>query len=598
MADFMIPFLLSNLFLAIFIGILACFKWIFRKTFSSQMQYHLWFLLSFFLLMPFLPACTFSLPAEISAFWNTLFSQKNVARHPLADSQFSSAWSNTSEWMNDFTISVSKQIPSFIGQLLFLLWCIGIAIVVFFFIRSVWQLHQLNSTALPLENAEISSLYARCKKKLCITRNIPVYTTAFLPSPAITGIFRPRIYLPLRLISGCPHSTLRYILLHELQHYRQKDGLLNFFLTFFCAIYWFNPAVWYALHKVRIDREIACDTSVLELLGETSCQEYGAALINFAETLSHTPFSFSVGLGGSMPQMKRRILNIASYQAPTPWKKAKGYALVLVISLLLISMSPVLSMQAAKETSFRPDTSDSIVSTIDLSSYFRDYEGTFVLYDLQKDHYQIYHPEQAYKRISPDSTYKLYSALFGLEEKIITPKDSMIPWDYNHYPFDAWNKNHTLDSAMSASVNWYFQTIDKKLGYGKIRSYLQQIHYGNESIDQSDSYWMESSLKISAFEQVSLLTDFYQNTFAFNPEHIAAVKDSIRLITHGKNTLYGKTGTGNVNGQNVNGWFIGYIENSQNTYFFATNIQAEQQASGSIASEITLNLLETMGIWN
>lgn len=60
----------------------------------------------------------------------------------------------------------------------------------------------------------------------------------------------------------------------------------------------------------------------------------------------------------------------------TPW--------FLVISLLLISMSPVLSMQAAKETSFRPDTSDSIVSTIDLSSYFKDYEGTFVLYDLQK----------------------------------------------------------------------------------------------------------------------------------------------------------------------------------------------------------------------
>lgn len=56
---------------------------------------------------------------------------------------------------------------------------------------------------------------------------------------------------------------------------------------------------------------------------------------------------------------------------------------------------------------------------------------------------------------------------------------------------------------------------------------------------------MESSLKISAFEQVSLLTDFYQNT-----------------------------------------------------WFFATNIQAEQHASGSVASEITLDLLETMGIWS
>ena len=378
------------------------------------------------------PACSFCpgmlfFSARTNFFiFQYISSQKGFAHHPLTDSPLSSTFSNTSEWMNDFTISISRQVPSIAGQILFLLWCTGIGIMFIFFIRSVRQLYHLSSTALPLENAEISSLYISCLKELGITRNILVYTTAFLPSPAITGIFQPRIYLPLRLISGYPHSALRYILLHELQHYRQKDGLLNLFLNIFCALYWFNPAVWYVLHEIRIDREIACDTSVLETLGETSCQEYGAALINFAETLSHTPFSFSVGLGGSMPQMKRRILNIASYQAPTPWKRAKGYVLVLVISLLLISMSPVLSMQAAKETSFRPDTSDSIVSTIDLSSYFRDYEGTFVLYDLQKDHYQIYHPEQAYKRISPDSTYKLYSALFGLEEKIITPKDSMI----------------------------------------------------------------------------------------------------------------------------------------------------------------------------
>ena len=355
MADFMIRFLLSNLFLGIFIGILAFCKWIFRRTLSSQMQYHLWFLLFFFLLVPFVPVCSFSLPAQISSFFSTFSSQKGFAHHPLTDSPLSSTFSNTSEWMNDFTISMSRQVPSIAGQILFLLWCTGIGIMFIFFIRSVRQLYHLSSTALPLENAEISSLYISCLKELGITRNIPVYTTAFLPSPAITGIFQPRIYLPLRLISGYPHSALRYILLHELQHYRQKDGLLNLFLNIFCALYWFNPAVWYVLHEIRIDREIACDTSVLETLGETSCQEYGAALINFAETLSHTPFSFSVGLGGSMPQMKRRILNIASYQAPTPWKKAKGYALVLVISLLLISMSPVLSMQAAKETSFRPD---------------------------------------------------------------------------------------------------------------------------------------------------------------------------------------------------------------------------------------------------
>lgn len=75
-------------------------------------------------------------------------------------------------------------------------------------------------------------------------------------------LFHPRIYLPLRLISDCPKKDLRYILLHELQHDRQKDNLLNLFKNFSCVFYWFNPAVWYALREMRIEREIACDTSI------------------------------------------------------------------------------------------------------------------------------------------------------------------------------------------------------------------------------------------------------------------------------------------------------------------------------------------------
>ncbi|MCI9272282.1 MAG: hypothetical protein HFH11_14365, partial [Dorea sp.] len=58
-----------------------------------------------------------------------------------------------------------------------------------------------------------------------------------------------------------------------------------------------------------------------------------------------------------------------------------------------------------------------------------------------------------------------------------------------------------------------------------------------------------------------------------------------------------KTGTGRVDGQDVNGWFVGYIETTGNTYFFATNIQATENATGSKASEISLSILSHIGIW-
>ena len=104
-------------------------------------------------------------------------------------------------------------------------------------------------------------------------------------------------------------------------------------------------------------------------------------------------------------------------------------------------------------------------------------------------------------------------------------------------------------------------------------------------------------MKISPVEQVELLKAFYQNTFDFTSENIKAVKDSIHLSSSASGTLYGKTGTGRVDGQDISGWFIGYVETPKNTYFFATNIQAENGATGSTAAEITLSILSNLNLW-
>jgi beta-lactamase class D len=49
-----------------------------------------------------------------------------------------------------------------------------------------------------------------------------------------------------------------------------------------------------------------------------------------------------------------------------------------------------------------------------------------------------------------------------------------------------------------------------------------------------------------------------------------------------------------LNGQNTNGWFIGFIEHGENTYCFATNLQNSENATGSAASEITIEILNSL----
>ena len=597
MADFMIRFLICNVFISGIIGILLIAKRIFKNNLSSRMQYNLWFLLLGLLVVPFIPFRLIGFP-QIFSWLGSLRSSPSSNTGTAMGETIGADPTGNVNWMNDFTLSVNSETPSIAGYILLGIWIIGIFAMIILVIKSSLRLRTLEKSALLLQNPEVRRLYHQCLEEMGIHRNIPVYSTAFLKSPIIVRLLKPCIYLPIHLISDYNESDMRYMLLHELQHYKHKDAIANYLMNFAGVIYWFNPLVWYALKEMRNDREVACDTSVLKMLEEDAYEDYGNTLINFAEKVSLTPFPFAAGLGGNMEQMKRRIINIASYEKPTFMKRIKGMTAFMLTVVLLLGFTPFISTYAADGSQYQWDSSSENVSYVDLSTYFGEYEGSFVLYDLKNDEWSIHDKEHATLRVAPNSTYKIYDALFGLEEGVITPENSFIAWNGESYPFEAWNADQTLQSAMNSSVNWYFQTLDEQLGASDVYSYIQEIGYGNENMSGDFStYWMESSLKISPIEQVELLTRLQNNSLGFAPENINAVKDAICLSASDAGTFYGKTGTGRVDGQDVNGWFIGYIETVDNTYFFATNIGADSDATGGNATEITMSILSDMNIW-
>ena len=561
------------------------------------MQYNLWFLLLGLLAVPFIPFRFIGLPQIFSWLGSLRSSPSSGAGTNIAGTAEAVTTGNTN-WMNDFTLSVNSETPSIAGYILLGIWIVGILAMIILVIKSSLRLHTLEKSALPLQNQEVRRLYHRCLEEMGIHRDIPVYSTAFLKSPIIVGLLKPCIYLPIHLISDYDESDMRYMLLHELQHYKHHDAIANYLMNLAGVVYWFNPLVWYALKEMRNDREVACDTSVLKMLEEDAYEDYGNTLINFAEKVSLTPFPFAAGLGGNMKQMKRRITNIASYEKPTFMKRLKGMTAFMLTAVLLLGLAPILSTYAAEVSHYQWKTSSENISYVDFSSYFGEYEGSFVLYDLENDSWSIHDMDHATLRVAPNSTYKIYDALFGLEEGVITPEDSFIAWNGESYPFEAWNADQTLQSAMASSVNWYFQSVDEQLGTADLYDYIKEIGYGNENMSGDFStYWMESSLEISPVEQVELLIKLQNNSFGFAPENINAVKDAICLSSSDTGTFYGKTGTGRVDGQDVNGWFIGYIETIDNTYFFATNIGADNNATGSNATEITMSILSDMNIW-
>lgn len=595
MGDFAVQFLICNILVSLIAGALLAAKRLLQKRLTGRMQYFLWFPFLGLLAVPFLP-----LEALPLFSWQRSLGQ--VPAQGLAAAMAKTAApapAGALGWMEDFAMTVSQQAPSCIGLLLFALWIGGIAAMTALTLYSALRFHVLKKSALPLENPGLGRLYQHCLLELGILRPLPIYTTAFLTSPVIAGLFRPCIYLPLHVISGCPAKKLRYMLLHELFHYRHRDYAANYLMHMARVLYWFNPAVWYALREMKTDREIACDAAVLKMLDADAYEDYGTTLIDLAEKVSCSPFPFAIGINGGMAQMKRRILHIARYERASRKKVISGAIACILIAALLVGSVPFLTIRAAGRSRYQFQEQGKTITSLDLTDFFGQNEGCFVLYDVQDDAWQIYNQELAELRAAPVSTYKIYSALLGLEAGIISPEASLLSWDGRQYGLSQWNGDQDLRSAMQHSVNWYFQEIDRQAGLSSIRDFIEGIGYGNRRVGGDiAAYWADSSLCISPVEQVEMLERFYYNQFGFSPENIEAVKASLFLYTEGRSAIYGKTGTGNADGQNILGWFLGFVEQEGRTYFFATYIQDGALASGSAAAELTLSILSSLGVLN
>ena len=598
MSDWSIHFLISNILICIFTLVIIGTKKLLKKYLSAATQYHLWFLLFLLLAVPFFPV---QIHGSQLFSWLHFFhtdSGLNSGTDTLSKLT-SNTQNNLLNQVNDFSVSISSRFSGGLNTILFLIWIMGVMIMSVLTLHSLNYVRSIKRSALPLQNQQVKTIYYDCLKELKISHQVPVYSTAFLKSPVLIGIIHPRIYIPIHLISELNPDDMRFMLLHELQHYRHKDTLIGFLMVISNILYWFNPFIWYALKEIHCDRELACDSAVLQMISTDEYQAYGMTLINFAEKLSSFSSPLAVGMSGNFRQMKRRILNIAIFRKETLYQKMRALIIYLVISAVFIGCTPILSIGASTQDVYHFHDTDKNISLLDVSAIFGSYDGSFVLYDNHLDSWKIYNLEEANKRIPPDSTYKIYDALLGLESGIITPEHSSMAWNGEHFSYSAWENDQDLNSAMQNSVNWYFQTMDSQLGLNKIQEFLNEIEYGNQTTSSNlDLYWSDFSLKISPLEQVTLLKKFNTNGFHLHSQNVLSVKNAIKIVGTSDGTFYGKTGTGCIDGQDINGWFIGYIETSDNIYYFATNIQSDSNATGKKALEITSAILKKLHIWN
>ncbi len=175
------------------------------------------------------------------------------------------------------------------------------------------------------------SIYFTTMKELLGSEHLNqnIYLSDKVTSPAVYGIFRPKIIIPL----SAKNSRLSYVLLHEQAHIRRKDNLKRYaaFLTVF--VHWFNPLAWLFLKSFLADCELSCDESVLSRCGEKNKKEYATALLDFKENSA----VFASAFGGA--RVRTRIGHILSYKRMSALSAFFFVILCVIIFYFLLTNS-------------------------------------------------------------------------------------------------------------------------------------------------------------------------------------------------------------------------------------------------------------------
>jgi beta-lactamase regulating signal transducer with metallopeptidase domain/ankyrin repeat protein len=311
-------------------SVLALFVLLIQRVLGSRLnprwRYALWLLVVLRLILPAVPESALSLfqfaPPPPAALTVSVSKPLFVSAPAVA--------------LPEVRIELAEPGHSFsIYSLLAIVWLVGALTLLVL----TWQVNRRFARQIAdspaMTDPELWKLFDEAKAELGIRRSIRVVESAQVQSPAIMGLFQPTLLLPTDVRAKFDEIELRFIFLHELAHLKRGDVAVQALIALLQILHWFNPVLWFAFRRMRIDREPATDALVLSRTGEQEKERYGLMLIKLLEHFNQRhSLPTLVGILEDKDQFKRRFSLIARFT-----RGAYGWSLlgVIVIGALAIA---------------------------------------------------------------------------------------------------------------------------------------------------------------------------------------------------------------------------------------------------------------------
>ncbi|MBS4968508.1 MAG: hypothetical protein KHZ73_06590 [Lachnospiraceae bacterium] len=139
-----------------------------------------------------------------------------------------------------------------------------------------------------------------------VQRELKLWMNAKVTTPLLTGLLRPRIYLPSDRYTW---KELELLLSHELSHYRHHDLWYKLILQLAGIVYWFNPVLHWMRREADQDLEFLCDERIMKDGAHDERMQYNYLLAQTAAQRRNF-YGLSTGFNGNLADLKKRMVNI------------------------------------------------------------------------------------------------------------------------------------------------------------------------------------------------------------------------------------------------------------------------------------------------
>jgi beta-lactamase class D len=198
----------------------------------------------------------------------------------------------------------------------------------------------------------------------------------------------------------------------------------------------------------------------------------------------------------------------------------------------------------------------------------------------------------------PASTFKIPNSLIALETGVVEdPDKDVFKWDGVKRSIEAWNKDHTLRTAIAASAVPVYQAIARRIGQERMQKYVDLFEYGNRNIGGGiDQFWLTGELRIDPVQQVDFVDRLRRTALPISKRSQELVRDILPVTKVGDATIRAKSGLlGAELGKPSLGWMVGWAEKGDAQTVFALNMDCNKPRLIADRMKLTQQCLGDIG---